>query len=281
MPPDPAAAVRPSPVRHLLEMKRAARPIVAMAAYDALFARLLEEAGVDLILVGDSLGRTVLGYDSTTPVTMEEMIHHARAVRRGAPGTIVVFDMPFLSYQVSEEEALRNAGRALKETGADAVKVEGGHERTRATVRTLVAAGVPVMGHLALAAQSAHPLDAASSSAGTERAEDRVREEAEALERAGVFGLVLETLPAALAREVTSSRSVPTIGIGSGPACDGQVQLLWEALGLTGGPSPKVPKRFAALREAALEGVRAFADEVREGTYPAPVPAPGPAAAPR
>jgi 3-methyl-2-oxobutanoate hydroxymethyltransferase len=252
-------------------MKRSHRPIVAMTAYDVLFARLLEEAGVDLILVGDSLGRAVLGYDSTVPVTMNEMIHHTRAVKRGAPATTVVLDMPFLSYQLSEEDALRNAGRALKEAGADAVKVEGGHERTCAAVGALVAAGIPVLGHIGLAPRSAHAVEGEAGSG--EAAEARVRAEARALERAGVFGMVLDTLPHELAREVTSSLTVPTLGIGSGPHCDGQVQLLYDALGLSCGSSQKVPKRFASLRDAALDGVTAFAREVREGTYPAPDPA--------
>lgn len=253
-------------VHRFLDMKVRGDPIVAMTAYDVVFARLLEEAGVDLVLVGDSLGRAVLGYDSTIPVTMDEMIHHTRAVKRGAPRTAVVLDMPFLGYQLSEEDALRNAGRAVKEAGADAVKVEGGHERTCAAVRRIVAAGIPVMGHLALAPQSAHALERAEGSADAAR--ERVRTEAVALERAGVFGIVLETLPHDLAAELTSALRVPTIGIGSGPRCDGQVQVLYDALGLGGGPSAKVPKLFADVHDVALEGVRAFAGEVRDGRYP-------------
>ncbi len=267
MPQEASPTPRPPTVRRFLEMKRERRPIVAMTAYDVLFARLLEEAGVDLILVGDSLGRAVLGYDSTVPVTMDEMIHHTRAVKRGAPGTVVVLDMPFLSYQLSAEDAVRNAGRALKEAGADAVKVEGGHERTCAAVAALVAVGIPVMGHIGLVPQSAHALDADGGSG--DAAEERVRSEALALERAGVFGMVLETLPPALASDVTASVTVPTFGIGSGPHCDGQVQVLYDALGLSLAASPKVPKRFASLHDVALDGLRAFAQEVRAGTYPA------------
>ncbi len=251
-------------------MKRERRPIVAMTAYDVLFARLLEEAGVDLILVGDSLGRAVLGYDSTVPVTMDEMIHHARAVKRGAPATVVVLDMPFLSYQLSDEDALRNGGRAFKEAGVDAVKVEGGHERTCAAIRRLVDAGVPTMGHLALAQQSTHALEADRDRGSAEAAGERVRAEAMALERAGAFGMVLETLPPELAAEISASLTVPTFGIGSGPSCDGQVQVLYDALGLSRGSSAKTPKRFASLHDVALEGVRAFSREVRDGTYPAP-----------
>lgn len=257
-------------IRRLLELKREGKRIVAMTAYDVLFARLLEEAGVDVVLVGDSLGQVVLGYDSTLPVTLEEMIHHARAVKRGAPDTLVVLDMPFLTYQVSVEEALRNAGRAMKEAGVEAVKLEGGHERTCEAIHALVAAGIPVMGHIGLTPQSVHALGGYRVQGRGEAAADRIRAEARALEEAGVFAMVLELLPAPLAREISASLTVPTIGIGAGPGCDGQVLVLYDALGMNPRFGPKFLKRFAQLHEAALAGVRAYADEVRAGTYPGP-----------
>jgi len=257
-------------IRRLLESKREGRRIVAMTAYDVLFARLLEEAGVDLILVGDSLGQVVLGYDSTIPVTMDEMIHHARAVKRGAPETLVVLDMPFMSYQTSVEDALRNAGRAMKEAGVEAVKLEGGHERTCEAIRALVAAGIPVMGHIGLTPQSVHALGGYRVQGRGDAEADRIRAEARALEEAGVFSMVLELLPAPLAREISTSLTVPTVGIGAGPGCDGQVLVLYDALGLNPRFGPKFLKRFAQLHEVALAGVKAYASEVREGSYPGP-----------
>lgn len=256
-------------IRRLLELKQEGRPIVAMTAYDMVFARILEAAGVDLILVGDSVGQVVLGYDSTLPVTMDEMIHHARAAKRGAPGTLVVLDMPFMSYQASVEDALRNGGRALKEAGVEAVKVEGGHERTCEAIRAMVAAGIPVMGHIGLTPQSVHALGGYRVQGRGDAAADRIRREALALEEAGVFSMVLELVPAALAREISASLTVPTVGIGAGPGCDGQVLVSYDALGLNPGFGPKFLKRFAHLHDVALEGVREYAREVREGSYPA------------
>lgn len=255
-------------VRRLLEMKREGERIVAMTAYDAVFARVLESAGVDLILVGDSVGQVVLGYESTLPVTMDEMIHHARAVKRGAPESLVVLDMPFMSYQVSVEEALRNAGRALKEAGVEAVKVEGGHERTCEAIRAMVACGIPVMGHIGLTPQSVHALGGYRVQGRGEVEAERIRAEARALEEAGVFSMVLELVPALLAGEISRSLTVPTVGIGAGPECDGQVLVSYDALGLNPRFGPKFLKKFAQLHEAALEGVKAYAAEVRGGTYP-------------
>jgi len=266
-------ARRPTPrgsIRRLLELKSRGQPIVAMTAYDVLFARLLETAEVDLILVGDSLGQVVLGYDSTIPVTLDEMIHHARAVKRGAPGTLVVLDMPFMSYQTSVEDALRNAGRALKEAGVEAVKLEGGHERTCDAIRALVAVGIPVMGHIGLTPQSVHALGGYRVQGRGDVEADRIRREAKALEEAGVFAMVLELVPAPLAKEISTSLTVPTVGIGAGPGCDGQVLVLYDALGMNPGFGPKFLKRFANLHEVALEGVRTYARDVRERTYPGP-----------
>jgi len=257
-------------VRRFLEMKREGRRIVTMTAYDFLFARLLEEAEVDIILVGDSLGQVVLGYDSTLPVTLDQMIHHASAVRRGAPGSFVVVDLPFLTYQVSSEDAVRSAGRALKETGVEAVKLEGGSPGACETVKRLVTAGIPVMGHLGLTPQSVHALGGYRVQGRSQDEAARLRREARALEEAGAFSIVLELLPAKLATEISAALTIPTIGIGAGAGCDGQVLVLYDALGLNEGFQPKFLKRFAQLHDQALTGVRQYAEEVRAGTYPGP-----------
>ena len=257
-------------VRRILELKQEGKRIVAMTAYDVVFSRILAAAGVDMILVGDSVGPVVLGYDSTIPVTMDEMVHHSRAVKRGAPETLVVLDMPFMSYQASVEEALRNAGRALKEAGVEAVKLEGGHERTCEAIRVLVACGIPVMGHIGLTPQSVHALGGYRIQGRGEAAAERLRSEALALEEAGAFSMVLELVPAPLAREISTSLTIPTIGIGAGPGCDGQVLVSYDALGLNPGFGPKFLKRFAEIHETALQGGKDFAREVREGTYPGP-----------
>lgn len=248
-------------------MKSRGERIAVLTCYDVLFARLLEDEGIDMILVGDSLGQVVLGYDSTLPVTLDEMLHHSRAVARGAPRTFIVLDLPFLSYQVSPAEALRSAGRALKEGGAQAVKVEGGDAETCETVRALVRTGIPVMGHLGLRPQSVHQLGYRVQGRGEEAAERMVRE-AKALEEAGCFSLVLELVPGPLARRISESLEVPTIGIGAGAGCDGQVLVLPDALGMNPGFSPRFLKRFAELDRAARDGVRAYLDEVRAGTFP-------------
>lgn len=257
-------------VRHFLDMKRDGQRIVAMTAYDVPFASILQEAGVDIILVGDSLGQVVLGYDSTIPVTLDEMIHHASAVRRGAPETFVVLDMPFLTYQVTPEEALRNAGRAMKEAGVQAVKIEGGDLRACEVVKRLVGAGIPVMGHIGLTPQSVHALGGYRVQGRSQEEAARIRREARALEEAGAFAMVLELVPADLAAEISVALTVPTVGIGAGAGCDGQVLVAYDALGLNQGFEPRFLKRFADLHGAALEGVRSYAREVREGTYPGP-----------
>jgi 3-methyl-2-oxobutanoate hydroxymethyltransferase len=257
-------------VRRILQLKQEGTKIVAMSAYDMVFGALMEEAGVDLILVGDSVGTACLGYDSTLPVTMDDMIHHARAVKRGAPDSLVVLDMPFMTYQISVEEALRNAGRALQEAGVEAVKVEGGHERTCGAIRAMVTSGIPVMGHVGLTPQSVHALGGYRVQGRDAEDADRLRAEAQALEEAGVFSIVLELVPASLAREISASLTVPTIGIGAGPWCDGQVLVAYDALGLNPDFGPKFLKSFAQLHDAALQGIRDFAREVREGTYPGP-----------
>ena len=257
-------------MNRFLRMKEGGEKIVALTAYDFLFARLIESIGVDLLLVGDSLGQVVLGYESTIPVTLEEMIHHSAAVVRGAPDSFVVLDLPFMSYQASVEDALRSGGRALKEAGVQAVKLEGGGQRAQASMSDMIEAGIPVMGHLGLTPQSVHALGGYRVQGKDSATADRIREQALALEAAGCFALVLELVPEELAREVSQSLKIPTIGIGAGAGCDGQVLVTPDALGLNSGFEPRFLKRFADLQSAALKGIEAYVTEVRNGTYPGP-----------
>lgn len=256
--------------RDFIALKERGEKIAVVTAYDVLFARLVDEAGVDGVLVGDSAGQVVAGYESTLPVTLDQMLYHAQAVRRGVRRALVLFDMPFLTYQVSAEEAMRNAGRALRETGAQAVKIEGGTERIAETIRRLVSVGIPVMGHLGLTPQSVH----AFGGYGLRGRESDERAEIVAaghrLEDAGCFSLVLEMLPRGLAKEISSSLRIPTIGIGAGPDCDGQVLVLPDLLGLNPGFAPKFLKRFAELGAATREAVGRYVGEVKSGTYPGP-----------
>lgn len=257
-------------VREFRAMKERGERIAMLTCYDHLFARILQATSVDAVLVGDSLGQVVLGYRSTLPVTLEEMIHHASAVRRGLDGPLLIVDMPFLSYQVSDADALRNAGRLMKEGGAEAVKLENGDPATVSRVRTLVGAGIAVMGHLGLTPQSVHRLGGYRVT-GRERWEaDEILQQAAALQEAGCFSLVLEMLPTGLAREVTRTLEIPTIGIGAGPACDGQVLVLPDMLGLNEEFEPRFLRHFARLGEAAREGITAYVAAVKQGDYPGP-----------
>ena len=256
-------------IRDLLEMKRQGRKIKMITAYDYPTAVLVDQSPMDMILVGDSLGMVVLGYESTVPVTMEEMIHHTRAVVRGAANTFVVADLPFMSYQVSAEEAIRNAGRLIKEGGADAVKLEGGGSMAD-TVRAIVSAGIPVMGHLGLTPQTATMLGGLKVQARDAEAARTLLSDARALEKAGAFSLVLEAIPAPLAELVTSELSIPTIGIGAGAGCDGQVLVLHDALGLFQRFVPKFVKRYASLGESVAEALAAYCREVDGGIFPGP-----------
>ena len=247
--------------------KKEGRAIPCLTAYDAPTARLLAEAGIPLLLVGDSVGNTVLGYRDTVPVTMDEMLHHARAVRRGAPDTFVVVDMPFLSYQVSDEEAVANAGRILKESGADAVKIEGGRPRVP-TVERLVSAGIPVMGHLGLTPQSATLLGGFKVQGKNAKSAEALIEEAKALEEAGVFALVLECVPAEVAVEVTRALKIPTIGIGAGAGCDGQILVVNDLLGMEGGYRARFVRRYASLDEIITAAVVRYSEDVRDRRFP-------------
>lgn len=243
---------------------------MALTAYDFLFARLVDRADVDVVLVGDSLGQVVLGYDSTLPVTLDDMIRHARAVRRGVERALLVVDMPFLTFQVDPVETVRNAGRVLAETGAEAVKLEGGSERAAEHVHRLVEAGIPVMGHVGLTPQSVHALGGYRVQGRDEENAQRIRQEAERLADAGCFSIVLELMPAGLAAEITTASEVPTIGIGAGPDCDGQVLVLYDMLGLNDEFAPKFLRRFADLAGATREGLAAYVEAVRKREYPGP-----------
>ena len=253
--------------RTLLDMKRAGKKIVSLTAYDALFARLLDQAGVDVVLVGDSFNTVLAGAETTLSATLEQMIHHGRMARAGVERALVVVDMPFLTFQVSAEEAKRNCGRVLQATGAHAVKIEGG-THIAPTVRELVEIGIPVMGHLGLTPQSVHALGGYRVQGREPEAAERLLTDAKALEEAGAFSIVLELIPAGVAQRITKSLSVPTIGIGAGPHCDGQVLVLHDMLGLNEGFHGKFVKRYAELADAVRAAVRAFGDEVRGGRYP-------------
>ena len=258
----------PITVRDIRAFKERGERFAMITAYDALSARLLDEAGIPVLLVGDTLGMVVLGHDSTLPVTMEDMLHHTRAVARGVTNAFVVGDMPFMSYQVSVEEGVRNAGRFLKEAGANAVKLEGG-ARVVPLVEHLVDSGIPVMGHLGLTPQSVNQLSGYRVQGRDEQAHQIVKD-AKDLQAAGIFALVLEAVPAALAEEVTTSLEVPTIGIGAGPACDAQVLVYHDMLGITPGRLPRFVKRYAEVGEDIRRAARSFADDVATGEYPAP-----------
>lgn len=253
----------------LRRMKAEGRPITMLTAYDYPMARLVDAAGVDVVLVGDSVGNVVLGYTSTLPVTMDEMVHHVKAVARGVARAMVVADMPFLSYQVSTEEALRNAGRFLKEAEAQAVKLEGGREITD-RVRALVAAGIPVMGHIGLTPQAVHQMGGYRVQGRDVATARKLLDDALALEEAGAFSLVLECVPAPLAQLITEELTIPTIGIGAGPSCDGQVLVTHDLLGLYGGFAPKFVKRYAELHEAITQALAEYVKEVRERKFPGP-----------
>jgi 3-methyl-2-oxobutanoate hydroxymethyltransferase len=254
-------------ITDLKAMKRRGEKIVMITAYDYPSARLVEAAGVPLILVGDSLGNVVLGYDSTIPVTMEEMLHHVKPVVRATRTTHVVADMPFMSYQTGPADALRNAGRMLKEGGAQSVKLEGG-VRVAETVRLLVDAGIPVMGHLGLTPQSINQLGGYKVQGKTPAAAVRLLNDAMALQEAGAYAIVLETVPVHVARAITEKLDIPTIGIGAGPDCDGQVQVWHDLLGLYSDFVPKHAKQYATLAGTITEAIRSYANEVRAGAFP-------------
>jgi 3-methyl-2-oxobutanoate hydroxymethyltransferase len=254
-------------ITDLKAKKKRGEKVVMMTCYDYPSARLLEAAGVDILFIGDTLGMVVLGYDTTVPVTMDEMVHHTKAVVRGSSHAHVLADMPFMSYQTSPEDALRNAGRLLKEGGAQSVKLEGG-VRVAETVRLIVEAGIPVMGHIGLTPQSINQLGGYKVQGKTPAAAVRLINDALALEQAGAYAVVLECVPAPLAQTISDRLAIPTIGIGAGPHCDGQVQVFHDLLGLFDDFVPKHAKRYADLGSQITEAVRAYAEEVRDGHFP-------------
>lgn len=248
--------------------KKAGEPITMLTAYDYATAQAVDKVGVDSILVGDSLGNVVLGYQNTLPVTMEEMLHHCRAVARGAQYPLLIGDMPFMSYQISAEQALGNAGRFLKEASMDAVKLEGGRERAEA-VRAIVGAGIPVVGHLGLTPQSVHQMGGFRAQGKTAGAAKRLIEDAQILQEAGCFAIVLESIPSQLGRLVSEKLTVPTIGIGAGPDCDGQVLVSHDLLGLFDRFTPRFVKQYAQIGKLMAEAFDAYRQEVEAGQFPA------------
>lgn len=247
--------------------KKRGEPITMLTAYDYPTALAVDQAGIDSILVGDSLAMVVLGYENTLAVTMEDMLHHSKAVARGSKYALLIGDMPFMSYQVSVPEAVRNAGRFLQEGGMDSVKLEGGRERADAT-RAIVQAGIPVMGHLGLTPQSVHQLGGFRSQGRTASAAQRLLEDALILEDAGIFGLVLEAVPTRLAELISQRLAVPTIGIGAGPGCDGQVLVYHDLVGQFERFTPKFVKQYAQLHAEAVKAVSAYKADVEAGDFP-------------
>jgi len=241
--------------------------ITSVTAYDYPTARLVDEAGIDIVLVGDSLAMAVLGYENTLPVTMDEMLHHTRAVRRGVKRALLVADMPFGTFQNGAAEAVRNATRFVKEAGAEAVKIEGG-ERRMDLVARLVEAEIPVMGHIGLTPQSLHALGGFRVQGKTAEAAEALLRDAQALAAAGAFSIVIEAVPREIAARITDGVPVPTIGIGAGPDCDGQVLVLSDLLGLTNGHTPKFARKYADLAETIRGAVERYADDVRKGAFP-------------
>jgi len=254
--------------RTLQQMKAQGQRIVAVTAYDYPSAQLAESAGVDVILVGDSVGNTVLGYETTLPVRMETMLHHLQAVRRGVRRALLVADMPFLSYGVSVEDAVYNAG-TLMQAGAEAVKVEGASPRVLDSIRAMVGIGIPVMAHLGLTPQSIHRFGGYRLQGRTASEQEALLQAAHAVQEAGAFSLVLEVIPASLSKRITESIQIPTIGIGAGVYCDGEIQVWHDLLGLSE-QTYKHTKRYAELREIILNALREYADEVRQRQFPTP-----------
>ncbi len=254
-------------INDIKEMKLKGQRIPMLTAYDYPTSKLLDQAGIPIILVGDSLAQVVLGYESTVRVTMDEMLHHTRAVVRGTQHALIVGDMPFMSYQTDIPTAIRNAGRFLQEAGAQAVKLEGG-ERMAETVRNIVECGIPVMGHIGLTPQSVYQLGGYKVQGKTPKAAAQLVRDAQALQDAGAFSIVLEGVPAPLSRIITQKLAIPTIGIGAGVDCDGQVQVLYDMMGMFTDFTPKHAKRYANLADAYKEATARFMQEVQERTFP-------------
>jgi len=249
------------------KMKAAGEKITVLTAYDYAMSSIMDECDIDIILVGDSLGMVVLGYDTTLPVTMEDMLHHTKAVARGASNALIVADMPFMSYQISPADALANAGRFIQEANAQAVKLEGGREYAE-TVKKITSAGIPVMAHIGLTPQSIHQIGGFKVQGKKEDSARRIIEDAEILEEAGAFSVVLECIPASLATEISQFISIPTIGIGAGNGCDGQVLVINDMLGIYDKFTPKHVKKYANLNAEIKKAVKTYISEVKSGEFP-------------
>jgi 3-methyl-2-oxobutanoate hydroxymethyltransferase len=253
--------------RSLLEMKKHGRKIVALTAYDALMSRILDEAGVDLILVGDSLGNVVQGHETTLSVTLDDIIYHSKAVVKGAERPLIVADMPFMSYQVTADKAFTNAGKIMKETGISAVKLEGGKNVLNAVSR-MTEAGIPVLGHLGLTPQSINKFGSYRARGRDKEEADNIKEDALLLQEAGAFAIVLEKIPAELGQEVTDSLEIPTIGIGAGPHCDGQILVYTDMLGMTVDFNPRFVRRYASMFDDMKKAVKDYGDDVKNKNFP-------------
>ncbi|MHB8454805.1 MAG: 3-methyl-2-oxobutanoate hydroxymethyltransferase [Acidiferrobacterales bacterium] len=261
--------MKPVTIATVKAMKQAHEKIACLTAYDYSFASLLDRAGVDIVLVGDSLGNVMQGHDSTLPVTIDDMVYHAACVARGVTRALLVVDMPFMSYQISPAQALENAGRLMKEGGAQVIKLEGGAPMAE-TVRFLVDRGIPVCGHLGLTPQSVHQLGGYRVQGRDGAAAHRIREDARLLQESGASLIVLEAVPAALAATISAELDIQTIGIGAGAGCDGQVLVLQDMLGLYPRPSPKFSRNFMQGKDSIEAAVRSYVEEVRAGTFPGP-----------
>ena len=260
---------KPFTINDFRMKKEAGIPISMVTTYDYAFATIVEESDIDTILVGDSLGNVIAGYQTTIPVTVDQMVYHGEIVKRGAPSKFVVVDMPFMSYQISPEDGLRNAGRIMKETGAQALKLEGGRE-IRDTVQALVNASIPVMGHLGLTPQSVHKLGGYSVQGREEDKRQRILEDALILQEAGAFSVVLEMVPASLAQEISEKLTIPTIGIGAGNGCDGQVLVINDMLGMNTKFTPKFVKKYADLRSTITNALNDYNRETKKRSFPGP-----------
>jgi len=254
-------------IQDFLKMKSEGKKITMLTAYDYPFAQIVDEAGIDAILVGDSLGMVVQGLDNTLPVTMDEMIYHTKIVARAVKNALVIGDMPFMSYQTSIEDAVRNAGRFLKEAGASAIKLEGGAE-VSGQIRAMTRSEIPVMAHIGLTPQSIHRMGGFKVQGKTEEAATKLIEEAHIVEDAGAFSLLIEAIPMKLAQRITKELSIPTIGIGAGPYCDGQVLVLHDVIGMFERFVPKFVKRYANLKDEALKAIITYREEVEKGEFP-------------
>ena len=260
-----AKAPKPLRIPDLLEMKRRGEKITVLTAYDATMARLLDCAGIDVILVGDSLGMVIMGHETTLEVTLDMVVHHTRAVRRGTAHALIVADMPFLTFQTGLDDAVRNAGRLIQEGGASAVKLEGGRAAAEVIAR-LVEIGIPVMGHIGLTPQSVHQLGGFKKIAGA--AAEKLLDEARTVQESGAFAVVLESIPSEVAGEITQTLRIPTIGIGAGPSCDGQVLVSYDAFGLFDEFTPPFVKRYAELGKQVVSSAREYIEDVRSGRFP-------------